>query len=155
MLPVDQIGLIPKRYSLMDQSSEEQESGAWKNMTRHKEQCDPLIRSATRASPLLPSHKRRCYLPSLSQNLSNYSRFISIHPSHPITLNPLESVKIYPETVPRDKRWGVRPPSRVALGGNLHFNVLSQPPSQGSATQGGGSLLAVNCARFWPHFSFN
>ena len=113
MLPVDQISLIPKRYSKMDQSSEEQESGAWKNMTRHKEQCDPLIRSANRASPLLPSHKRRCYELSLSQNLSNYSRFISIHPSHPITLNPAGSIGIsqdLPRVSPQRQKVGCAAP---------------------------------------------
>ena len=86
--PVDQIGQIPsiKIY----QNNKEEVYGS--NMTRCREQCDPLIRWATRASP---SHKRRSpccyYVPPLSQNLSNYSRFVWIHP---ITLNPSGSIGI-------------------------------------------------------------
>ena len=86
--PVDQIGQIPsiKIY----QNNKEEVYGS--NMTRFREQCDPLIRWATRASP---SHKRRSpccyYVPPLSQNLSNYSRFVWIHP---ITLNPSGSIGI-------------------------------------------------------------
>ena len=115
-----------------------------------EEQCDPLIRSATRASLLLPSHKRRSY-----SSFPESVQLLQIHrdPSdHPITLNPSGSIGISqdlpcPQRLRRPLTQGLFLVGICISTFNLNLHLRLDHP--------GKLLLVVNCINFSNHFSFN